>query len=424
MKKTLFTTGAIFLLILTSITAQNANWSHFRGSNLNGISNSDDVPTRWNDSLNVLWKVPIKGKGWSSPVVWGEQVWLTTATTDGKQMFGICLNVKTGKVIFDIKLFSTDSTYKKHDFNSYATPTPAIEKDYVYMHFGSSGTACIKTKDGSVVWKRTDLKCEHIQGPASSPFIYKNMLILHLEGTDVQYIVALDKTTGKTIWKTNRPKELYDKLQPIGKKAYITPVVINVNGRDLLISNGSAACIAYDILTGKEVWRFVQGEDSTISMPVTENGIVYFYTGFVTPKNGEQYSELVAVNPAGSGDITSTAFVKWRLKEPVLQLLTPLIKDGIIYTVNTKNEYKCIDAETGKEIYTRRMTAKYNSSPVCAGGNVYFTSVGGETTVLKEGRKLDIIARNKIEGEVYATPAITDNKIIIRTATNLYCISK
>jgi outer membrane protein assembly factor BamB len=422
MKKPIIILFAGLFIISYNLKAQNENWSHFRGNNLDGISGSGIVPTQWNDSLNVLWKVPIKGKGWSSPVVWGDQVWFTTATSDGKQMYALCHNVKTGKEIFNIKLFESDSTYKKHDFNTYATPTPCIEQGFVYIHYGASGTACVRTKDGSVAWRRSDLKCEHIQGPASSPVIYRNMLILHLEGSDVQYITALDKNTGKTIWKTDRPKELYDKLQPIGKKAYITPVIINVNGRDLLISNGSAACIAYDVLTGKEVWRFVQGEDSTISMPFTGNGMVFFYTGFVTPKDGEQYSELIAVDPAGSGDITSTAYVRWRFKEPVLQLLTPLIKDGLIYTINTKNQMFCIDAVTGKQVYTRRMTAKYNSSPVCAGGNIYFTSVQGETTILKRGRKLDIVSRNKIEGEVYATPAITGNKLLIRTATHLYCI--
>lgn len=409
------------LLLFNNIPAQETNWSHFRGNNLNGISDSENIPLQWNDSLNVLWKIPVKGKGWSSPVVWGDQVWLTTATTDGREMSGICLNVKTGKEVFNLKLFVSDNTYKKHDFNTYATPTPCIEQGFVYIHFGTSGTVCIRTGDGSTAWKRTDLNCEHIQGPASSPVIYKNMLILHLEGTDVQYIVALDKATGKTIWKTDRPKEVYDKLKPNGKKAYITPVIINVKGKDLLISNGSAACIAYDIQTGKEVWRVVQGEDSTISMPVSENGIVYFYTGYVTPANGEQYAELLAVDPTGSGDVTST-HIKWRFKGAVLQLLTPLIRDGLIYTIDTKNNLFCIDAATGKQVYTRRMTAKYNSSPVYAGGNICFTSVNGETTIIKEGRKPDIVSRNKLTGEIYATPAITGNKLLIRTATDLYCI--
>jgi len=422
MKKKLIVTLAVVSLSTFYINAQNTNWSHFRGNKLDGIYRESAAPVKWNDTTNILWKVPISGKGWSSPVVWGEQVWLTTATTDGRKMFGICLNKITGKEIFNVKLFESAGTYTKHDFNTYATPTPCIEQGFIYFHFGTSGTACVRTKDGSVVWKRTDLNCEHVQGPASSPIIYKNMLILHIEGTDVQYIVALDKASGKTIWKTDRPEEVYDKLKPIGKKAYITPIVINVKGRDILISNGSAACIAYDVLTGKEIWRFIQGEDSTISMPITENGIVFFYTGFVTPPDGEQYSELVAIDPTGTGDITSTSFVRWRLKEPVLQLLTPLVKDGLIYTINTKNQFSCIDALTGKQVYNRRMTGRYNSSPVYAGGNIYFTSVNGETTVLKEGRKLDIVSRNKIEGEVYATPAITGNNLLIRTATDIYCI--
>lgn len=424
MKKRSVLTVLFLLHSIIFLNAQNSNWTHFRGSNLDGICrDGNNVPSKWNDSTNVLWKAPISGKGWSSPVVWGEQVWITSATKDGKEMYGICLNTKTGREIFNIKLFELEKTYSKHDFNTFATPTPCIEQGFVYVHFGTSGTACLRTKDGTVAWKRTDLNCEHVQGPASSPVIYKNMLILHLEGTDVQFITALDKATGKTIWKTERPIEIYDKLKPIGKKAYITPIILNVKGRYLLISNGSAACIAYDVLTGLEVWRVPQGEDSTISMPFTENGIVYFYTGFVTPAKGEQYAELLAVDPTGSGDVTDT-HVRWRFKGPVLQLLTPLIKDGLIYTIDTRNQLFCIDAVTGKQVYNKRLTARYNSSPVYAGGNIYFTSVNGETTVLKEGRKLDIVSRNKLTGEIYATPAITGNKLLIRTATDLYCIGK
>ena len=423
MKKQILSAFTLSIFLTGTLLCQNANWSHFRGSRLDGIARDSKIPVKWNDTLNILWKVPVKGKGWSSPVVWNDQIWLTTATPEGKEMNALCYNLKNGKEMFNIKLFQQDKIYTKHDLNTYATPTPAIEPGFVYIHFGTSGTACLRTNDGKVVWKRNDLNCEHVQGPASSPVIYKNMLILHLEGTDVQYIVALDKSTGKTIWKSDRPKELYDKLQPIGKKAYITPIIITVNGKDLLISNGSAACIAYDIKTGKEVWRVVQGEDSTISMPVFEDGIVYFYTSFVTQTSGEQYCELFAVDPTGSGDVTSTHIV-WRFKEPVLQLLTPVIKDGLIYTINTKNQLNCLDAKTGSVIYTRRMTGKYNSSPFCAGGYVYFTSVNGETTVLREGRRLDIAARNKIDGEVQATPAISGNKLIIRTSSNLYCIGE
>jgi outer membrane protein assembly factor BamB len=192
-----------------------------------------------------------------------------------------------------------------------------------------------------VVWKRTDLNCDHVQGPGSSPILYKNLIILHIEGVDVQYLVALDKQTGETVWKTDRPVEVYERLAPIGRKAYITPIIMNVNGQDLLISNGSAACIAYNPLTGEEVWQVVEGEDSTIAMPFSENGIVYFYPGFVSGPDGEKYAELLAVNPEGEGDITNTN-VLWRFKSPILQLLTPLIKDGLIYTIDTKNMLYCL----------------------------------------------------------------------------------
>jgi len=404
------------------VIAQESNWTHFRGSNLDAIS-AEHVPVVWNDTTNMIWKTEIRGKGWSSPVVYGNQVWVTTATVDGKEMSGICIDFTSGKVLFDILLFKQESIYGKHSINTYATPTPCIEKGFVYLNFGSSGTACVNTMDGKIVWKRDDLKVEHVQGTGASPIIYKDFLIVHYEGTDQQFIVAMNKKTGETIWRTDRPKECYDPLLPIGKKAYTTPIVVNVNEKDLLISNGSAVCNAYDVETGKEVWRVIQGEDSTISMPITENGVVYFYTSFVTPTVGEKYVEILAVDPTGIGDVTKTQ-VLWRLKGPILQLLTPLVKDGIIYTVDSQNNLFAIDAKTGTSLYTKKLKNKYNSSPVYAGGRVYFTSVKGETLVLKAGRTLEILAENKLPGELYATPAIARNSIIIRNESTLYRIGE
>jgi outer membrane protein assembly factor BamB len=418
---------SISVLVLTLVSgiqpvkSQQFNWTHFRGSNLNGISDDQNTPVTWNDSTNIIWKTDIQGKGWSSPVVYGDQVWVTSAGEDGKQMAGICLDFITGKIIYSINLFQPDTTFPKHTINTYATPTPCIEEGFVYLNFGTYGTACVDTRNAKVIWKRTDLHCDHVQGPGSSPILYKNLIILHVEGIDVQYLIALDKRTGETVWKTDRPVELYEPLAPIGKKAYITPIIMKVNGEDLLISNGSAVCIAYNPLTGKEVWRIVQGVDSTIAMPVSENGIVYFFPSFVSGPNGENYTELLAVNPEGSGDITKTN-VLWRFKSPVLQLLTPLIKDGLIYTVDTQNMLYCLDAKTGKEVYSKKLKQKYNSSPVFAGGNIYFTSVKGATMVIKAGNQLQIIAENKLPGEVYATPAFVRNSILLRTDSQLYRI--
>jgi len=354
-------------------------------------------------------------------VVLGNQVWMTTATVDGKEMSGICLDFKSGKPLFDILLFKQDSIYGKHPVNTYASPTPCIEPGFVYLNFGSSGTACVNTENGQIVWKRSDLKCDHMQGTGSSPILYKDLLIIHFEGTDHQFVVALNKKTGETVWQSLRPAEYYNKLSPVGRKAYVTPIVVKVAGKDLLISNGAAVCIAYEAETGKEVWRVVQGEDSTIAMPFSEEGIVFFYTSFVTQANGEKYAEMLAVDPKGLGDITRTN-VLWRVKTPVLQLLTPLIKDRVIYTVDSRNNLSAIDARRGDTLYSKKLKNRYNSSPVYAGGRIYFTSVKGETLVLQAGRVLQVISENKLPGDVYATPAIFQNSILIRNEFSLYRI--
>jgi len=402
------------LLGLQNTGGQDENWTHFRGSNLNGIAANEKIPLKWDDST-IKWKTVIHDKGYSSPVVFGNQVWVTTATADGKELYAVCLDYQTGKIIYDIRVFTPAEVEGKHSLNTYASPTPCVEKGFVYVHYGSLGTACINTSNGSVVWTRTDLKCRHVQGPASSPILYKNLLILHFEGTDVRYIIALDKSNGKTIWKTDRPSEPYVPLPEIGRKAYITPIIINVKGRDMLISNGSAVCVAYDPDSGKEIWRVVDGAESTIAMPVTEKGILYWYTGFTENSNGK-FTEFIAVNPDGKGDITGTNIL-WKKKEELSrnQCLTPVIKDGLIYTVNTMNTMMCIDALTGKEIWSTHVTSNYDASPLYIGGNVWFFSVKGDVLTLKAGRKYDVVAKNKMDSGIWATPAILRNSVILRT---------
>lgn len=411
----------ILFASFSSDISSDRNWTHFRGSNLDGIAHVESCPVKWSADSNIVWKSSIHGIGWSSPVVYDDQIWVTTATEDGKEMSAVCVDFNSGEVLFDIKLFTPDSIYRKHNINSYATPTPCIEEDFVYAHFGKYGTACINSKDGAVSWKRDDLNCLHIQGPGASPVLYKNLLILHLEGTDRQLITALDKKSGKTIWETERPKEIYDELEPIGKKAYITPLILNVNGKDIMISNGSAACIAYDPETGKEIWRIIRGEDSTIAMPFQEDGTVYFHTGFVTDEDKSKFAELMAVNPDGSGDIAATN-IKWRIETPILQLSTPVIKDGLIYNIDTKNNMMCLDAKSGEKLWSKRLKGKYNSSPISAAGHIYFSSTNGKTTVVKESKELKIIAENSLDGEMWTTPAVIKNSLLIRTSEYLYRI--
>jgi outer membrane protein assembly factor BamB len=423
--KNAFTLCLFTLMIFSSCASESekttSGWTHFRGNNLDGIAHAENMPVTWDENTNIIWKTPIQGRGWSSPVVLNNQVWITTAHPKGEEMFAVCLDFTTGEVIHVINLFQPAEIETIHDVNSYATPTPVIEDGFVYIHFGTYGTVCLNTRTGQKAWERRDLNCTHVQGPGSSPIIYKNMLILHLEGDDVQFIAALDKTTGKTIWETHRPPYLYEHLAPIGRKAYITPVVMNVKGKDLLISNGSAVCIAYDVHTGEEAWRVVQGEDSTISMPFIWDGKVYFYTGFFSNSEGTKVAELLAVDPTGKGDVSQT-HVLWRHEGPILQLLTPVVKDGLIYTIDTRNSMRCIDAQTGQTIWEQRVRGRFNASPVYADGKIYFPSTTGSVFVVEEGRNLNILAENNLDGEIWATPAVVDNSLLIRTSKFLYRI--
>ena len=329
-----FFAGLLGLILLSSgLCAQDpGSWTHFRGSGLDGISPEKGFPLAWNDSLNIGWKIPEWGKGWSSPVILGNQVWFTSADRQSREMRVFCADLESGEILHNRLLFQPEKLFRIHAVNSYATPTAAIESGYVYVHFGRYGTACLKSSTGETVWKRTALQCEHIQGPGSSLMIHEDKLIVHLEGIDKQQILALDKHSGKTIWIAERPSDIYDDMAPIGKKAYVTPIVMQVNGQKLLISNGSRACMALDPETGQEVWRIIQGDDSTISMPVEGDGLVYFYTSFITGEDGRKYAELFAVNPDGKGDIGDT-HIHWRMKAPILQLSTPVYVDGLLYTM-------------------------------------------------------------------------------------------
>ena len=416
-------TSLLTILMVSGVlwSQEPGSWTHFRGSDLNGISTEKGYPSTWNDSANIAWKVPESGKGWSSPVIFGKQVWFTTANQESREMRALCVDLETGLTLHDRLIFHPEKLYRIHAINSYATPTPAIEEEFIYLHFGRYGTSCLNTSTGETKWERTDLQCEHIQGPGSSLMIYKDKLIVHLEGTDHQQILALDKHTGKTIWIAERPAELYDLMAPIGKKAFVTPIIVNVKGRDLLISNGSTVCIAYDPLTGIEVWRVSQGDDSTISMPVEGDGLVFFYTSFVTGEDGKKYAELFAVDPDGAGDIGET-HIRWRMKAPILQLSTPVYVNGLLYTVDARGVFYCLDAKTGEVNWSENLKGKYHSSPIYANGLLYISSIRGETFVYRAGPEPELVAKNMLEGEIWATPALSGGAILMRTSEYLYKI--
>src|SRR3954463_1748959 len=265
----MFRAAALLFLLSAALALGNTNWPEFRGPNGDGSSDSTGLPTEWTErSTNgtggkgIRWKTPIHGRGWSSPVIWDKQIWLTTATEDGHELFALCVDAVSGKILKDLHLFHIDQPQAGHDFNSFASPTPAIEDSRVYVSFGTHGNACLDTSTGKVLWERRDLNCNHYRGAGSSPILYKNLLFLNFDGVDVQYVVALDKKTGQTVWRTARSVDFQD-LEPDGhpkaggdfRKAFATCSIADFGQGPILLSQGSKAFYAYEIPTGQELWR-------------------------------------------------------------------------------------------------------------------------------------------------------------------------
>lgn len=408
----ILTFGAIFAF--PHPTTAEQNWPQFRGPDGQGHSDATGLPVHWSESENVVWKTPIHGRGWSSPVVWGDQIWLTTATEDGKELFAICVDGQTGRVLRDLKLFDVAEPQHIHTFNSYASPTPVIEAGRVYVTFGSAGTACLDTADGHVVWQRRDLPCNHFRGPGSSPILFENLLILHFDGYDYQYIVAMDKQTGKTVWKRDRDVD-YGTADGDMKKAFSTPLVIDVVGQLQLISPCSKATLAYDPRTGKELWRVHYSSFSSTARPLYGGGLLFLNTGFGR-------ADLLAVRPGGAadgGDITATNVV-WKLSKSVGSKPSALLMNDLLFIVHDSGVASCVEAKTGNVLWTKRLAGAFSASPIGAEGRVYFVGENGTTTVLRAGREYEELAANHLDDGFMASPAVSGHALILRTKTNLY----
>jgi outer membrane protein assembly factor BamB len=388
---------------------------------MDGHAQVEVAPLNWSDTENLVWKVPVKGLGWSSPVVYGNQVWLTSAEKDGHEFYTLCFDLETGTLLDEKTIFTAEEPQRIYGTNSYATPTPCIEDGFVYVHYGNFGTACINTKTFEVAWKREDMPCKHMQGPASSVILYKDMLIVHLEGTEDPYVTALDKKTGETIWKSVRPKDIYDPLEPVYRKSYQTPIVVEVDGKELLISNACHLCFAHDVNTGEVIWTVFYGDDSTVSQPLFYNGLVYVNSGWLFEDNKPFWTRQYAVDPTGKGDVTNT-HVKWTYEEDVPQTATPVIVDGLMYMVHDRGMLTCVDANNGEVIWKEKLKGNFNSAPIFAAGNIYFFNVKGECTIIKPGNTFQKVAENDIEGTVKAVPVFVGDKMILRSDKFLYLV--
>lgn len=414
----------VLLAAFSMITMAADNWPQFRGPDGTGHSDAKDLPTEWSETKNIVWKTPIHDRGWSSPVIFGKQVWLTSASKDGKQLFALCLDKDTGKLIRDIKLFDVAQPQYAHPFNTYASPTPVIEQGRVYITFGSPGTAAIDTKTFKVIWERRDFECNHFRGSGSSPVIFRDMLLMHFDGSDHQFVVALDKRTGKTIWRTERSIDFQD-LDKNGKpaaegdlrKAFSTPHVEQINGRWEMISLGAKAAYGYDPFTGKELWRVEErGQHSASTRPVLGFGMIFYPTGF---SNGQLY----AVRTGGNGLLTDS-HVAWRVKRGASNKPSILLIDDLIYMIGDTGIATCVEAKTGEIVWQQRVGGEYSASPVYADGKIWMFSEEGKTTVLKPGRTFEKVAENNLDEGFLASPAIAGKAFFLRTRTHLYRIEK
>lgn len=401
-------------LTLAAGAAAGDRWTEFRGPSGTGHSTSTGLPREWSESKNVAWKTAIHGRGWSSPVVLGNQVWLTTATREGRELSVLALDRESGRVLHDVLLFKVDQPQDTARFNSFASPTPVIEEGRVYVHFGSYGTAALDTRTGKPLWTRRDLPCNHWRGPGSSPVLYGNLLIVHFDGYDLQYAVALDKRTGHSVWSSERTHEYHTDDGDM-KKAYATPVVIEAAGRAQLISQAAKAVLSLDPLTGRERWRVRYPSHSAAARPLFAHGLLYVGTG-------RGPSELLAIRPDGSGDVTDS-HVAWRAARGIGSSPSPVLVGDLIYTVADKGGVvTCLDARTGAELWQQRSGASaHTASPLFADGRLYFFAEDGSTLLVEPGREYREAGRAALgEGGVMATPAIAGRAIFQRTESHLY----
>ncbi len=408
--------------------AARADWPEFRGPWGDGhVSAPGDLkplglPLHWNETNNVKWKSEIPYRGWSTPVVMGGQVWLTTATEDGHDFYAIGVDAQTGEVRFTENVFHSDHPEPLGNgasMNCYATPSPVIEPGRVYVHFGSFGTACLDTHTGKVLWKRDDLRCRHYRGPSSSLISFEKLLILTMDGVDVQYHVALDKQTGKTVWRTDRSVAWNDENVPGPmardgdlRKAHSTPLIVTTEGGTQMLSAGAKAAYGYDPQTGRELWRVQYDDWSVAPRPLFDRGLAYIVTGL-------SKKELWAVKVNGQGDVTDT-HVAWKLGTHVGKYASPILVDGLIYTAAEENYVTCVEANTGQVVWTERIGGKYAASPIYADGRLYFCSQQSTTTVLKPGRTFEVLATNTLAGGFMASPAVDGKALFLRTRTHLY----
>ena len=416
------------------------NWPHWRGIGGNGVASNASPPTEWSDTKNVKWKVRIPGRGSGSPVIWEDRVFVTTAVPaagdqseaaaanpgqgrnrggrGGSQLQNLqfkvmCFNRKDGKLLWEKIATEALPHQETHSTNGFASASPCTDGEHVYAHFGSRGLYCY-TMDGTLVWERNDLgqmETRNSFGEGSSPTLADDKIIVPWDHEGQSSIFALNKLTGKTIWKTNRDEPT----------CWATPLVIEHDGQQQVIMNGQTCARSYDLETGKELWRCGGQTERPVACPVAADGLVFV-------GSGHRGSFLAAFRPDGKGDIEGTQHVVWTTNRDTPDIASLLLSSGRLYFHKGKTGIlTCVDAATGKPHFEASRVSGLNSlyaSPIAAGGYIFSTDRSGTTVVIKDSDKLEIVATNSVGETVDATPAPVDNELFIRGEQHLFCISK
>ena len=396
--------------LCAGVTTIAQDWPQFRGPGGQGLAADDRVPVEWSENRNVAWKTPVPGRGWSSPVVAGGRVWVTSAvaTRGAASLRVLAYDAANGREVANVEVFKiVQDQLTSNAKNTDASPTPILDGDRVYVHFGAHGTAALSTS-GKILWKsRLPYASQH--GNGGSPILYGDFLIVNCDGFDEAYVVALNRDTGRTAWKRARRRPW--------SQAYSTPLVIRVGGQDQVVSVGAFMTTAYEPLTGREIWR-VEYRDgfSNVPRPVFGHGLVFIATGFQQPS-------LLAVRPDGIGNVTGT-HVAWTLSRGAPLTPSPILVGVELYVVNDPGVLTCVDARSGAVRWVERLGGNYSASPVLAGGRLYFMSEEGATTVIAPGRTFSRVAVNTLDGALLASPAVSDGSFFVRTGRHLYRIQQ
>ncbi len=399
------------------LTASAADpWPQFRGPRGDGVSAATGLPVVWSEGHNIRWKSALPGEGHSSPVIRDREIWLTTALDAGRSRNVLSIDFETGAVTRNLTLFTVDKPETIHRDNSYATPTPVLDGDRVYVNFGAAGTACLSATTGETLWQRSDIHLTYFDvGPASSPIVHKEMLIMIFDGDNKseRFVTALDKMTGRTLWRTDRvftPQQLKGMVHSSS-----TPHVITVEGRDQVVCPGGLGVSAYAVEDGREIWSVKYQAWSVVPRPLYADGLLFICAGVIRPV-------MLCIDPVGAqGDITDSRNIVWQTSKMVPNMPSPLYVDGRFYTM-TSAKLACRRPRTGEVIWNEGIPGQHEASPVYADGHIYLFNKSGGATVVRASERFHLVSTNTLDSGCWASPAVYDRSLIVRTKDHLYRI--